>query len=430
MGRSQELALRTAIGAPRARLVREMLVEAILLASLGGAAAIAVAYVGTRAILALAMPTAQVNPVSASPSLTVIAFAFLVALVTGVLFGTAPAFIASRVAPADALRGSNRGTRATGAGPQRVLVILQAALSLALLSSAGLLIRSLRSIEHQDFRFHPEGRLIATLDLQAAGYHTAQLPNLYRRIDDAFTGDPRIQSFAYATYTPMTFNNWSSAVAFPGGDPNKNQSASYTAVSSAYFRAVGTSIIAGRAFTDADSATSRHVAIVNQALVHKFMHDNPNPIGQHFGPDAIMTSEWEIVGVADDTRYGDPARETQPMYFTPITQSTNFSAIDAPENIKQQATQNEAYKHYAGNLVVQYRGDSSQAATLVREKLKAIDPAIAILYPADLHRQHQRLLQQPGAPRPPHLALRHSRPAARLARPLWRHHLQRRRPHQ
>ena len=379
MGRAQEIALRSAIGAPRSRIIREMFVEAILLATLGGIAAIAVAYAGTRAILALAMPAAQISPITASPSLTVIAFALFVAMLTGVLFGTAPALIASRVAPADTLRGANRGTRAAGAGPQRTLVIFQAALSLALLSSAGLLIRSLRTMQDQDPHFHPESRLIAFLDLQAAGYSAAQLPNLYRRIDGAFTGDPRIQNFTYATYSPMAFNNFGGGIAFPGGDPNAQQGASYTAVSADYFATVGTRILAGRPFADSDTATSRHVAIVNHVFVHKYLHDMPNPIGQNFGPDGSLTSEWEIVGVADDTRYGEPTADVRPMYFTPLTQSTDYSHIHATEIVRQQANQGESYKHFASNLVIHYHGDSAQAAALVREKLKAIDPAIALL---------------------------------------------------
>ena len=177
----------------------------------------------------------------------------------------------------------------------------------------------------------------------------------------------------------MAYNNFGGGVAFPGGDPNARQGASFSAVSPGFFATVGTRLLAGRPFTAADTATSRHVAIVNRTFVHKYLHDMPNPLGQNFGPDGSLTSEWEIVGLADDTQYGDPTEPVRPMYFTPITQTTDFSQIDAPENVRQQAIQGEVYKHLAGNLVVHYRGDSTQAAALVREKLKAIDPAIALL---------------------------------------------------
>ncbi len=187
MARQQELAVRSALGAPRARLIRQMLVEAVLLSIFGGIAAVVVAYAGTRAILSLAMRGAELSPLSASPSVPVLLFALLVSLVTGVVFGIAPAWITSRTSPVEALRGANRSTRDASATPQKLLVILQAALSLVLLSTAGLLITSLRHLEHQDFRFQPEGRLIVSTDLAAAGYSYDRLAGLYRQIDDVFS---------------------------------------------------------------------------------------------------------------------------------------------------------------------------------------------------------------------------------------------------
>ena len=191
VGRAQEISVRTALGAPRSRLIRQMLVESVVLAFAGGVAAIFVAYAGTRAMLSLAMKGVELSPLTAGPSLPVLLFAFAVSLLTGILFGTAPAWIASRSNPADALRGANRTTGDAGALPQRLLVILQAALSVALLSMAGLLIGSLRNIRTQDFRFQPEGRLIAFINLQAAGLKYEQLNNLYRQFDQQFAAIPR-----------------------------------------------------------------------------------------------------------------------------------------------------------------------------------------------------------------------------------------------
>ena len=214
VARRQEISIRTALGAPRMRLIRKTLVESMVIALTGGAFAIVVAYAGVRAILALAMRGVDIDPLSASPSWPVLFFALAVSLLTGVLFGTAPAWIASRANPVEALRGAGRSIGNSGNLPQRILVTLQAALSVTLLSVTGLLLASLHNLEHQDFHFHPEGRLIAFVDLQAAGYRYDQLAGLYRRIDQAFTNTPGVQSFAYAPTSSKPSTASFSLVAF------------------------------------------------------------------------------------------------------------------------------------------------------------------------------------------------------------------------
>jgi predicted permease len=246
-----------------------------------------------------------------------------------------------------------------------------------LLSTAGLLILSLQRLERQDLRFQTQGRLIAFIDLQAIGYKCEQLDGLYRQIDQTFATIPGLHDVAYATYSPMAFNNWGTGVAFPGGDPNRPSSASYSSVSPRYFDAVGTRVLAGRVFTESDTATTTHVAIVNQIFVNKFLNGK-QPIGMHFGPDPSMTGEYEIVGVVDDSKYGDPTRPTRPMFFTPMAQTTSFETLIAPPMLREQATKNERFKHYATNIVVRYQGDPADAAAQVRRALQQINPDITI----------------------------------------------------
>ncbi len=372
MARQQELAVRSALGAPRSRLIRQTLVEAVLISLGGGILAIAVAYAGTRGILALAMRGVELSPLSAAPSLPVLGFALLLSLVTGVLFGIIPAWIGSRSSPVEALRGANRSTRDASALPQRVLVILQAAMSLVLLSTAGLLITSLRSLEHQDFHFEPEGRLVVFTALSSAGYKTDRLPGLYRQFDDTLAHLPGVQSFAYATHGPLTGSTWAGGVFQPGVAPQSNAQrvAEFLSVSPGYFEALGTRILAGRPITDQDTATSTHTAVVNQAFVRRFFPGR-SVIGEHFGPDPGLPGEFTIVGVADDTKYGTPSNPTAPMYFTPITQTTTFPD---PRGVMGEST-----KHYAGNLIFRYRGDESIAAASVRRALQQINPDIPIL---------------------------------------------------
>ncbi len=165
-----EISVRMALGAARGRLIRGMLTESVLLACLGGLAGLVVAYVGTKMILSLAFPDAPQLPISASPSLTVLGFAFGLSLLTGVVFGIVPAWITSHSDPAEALRGVNRTTRDTTSLPQRSLIVFQAALSLVLLVGAGLLTKSLRNMEHQDFGLQTENRYVLHLDPAGAGY--------------------------------------------------------------------------------------------------------------------------------------------------------------------------------------------------------------------------------------------------------------------
>lgn len=378
LAQRQETSVRTALGAPRSRLIRKTLVEATAIALLGGALAVVVAYAGVRAMLALAMKGVSVDPLSATPSWPVLLFALGLALLTGVLFGTAPAWIASRSHPAEALRGANRSTGDAGAWPQRALVILQAALSVILLSTAGLLITSLRHLQQQNFHFEPAGRLIAFIDLQAAGYRFDQLAGLYRRIDQNFAALPGVKSFAYATYGPMAFNNWGTGIALPGGDPNAQNNASYSAVSPQFFETIGARMLLGRGISEQDTATSPHVAVVNKVFADKYLKGKP-PLGEHFGTDRAMTGEYQVIGVVEDAKFGDITEATRPMFFTPMTQVTTYDTINAPPSMKEQAAKNEQFEHFASNLILHYEGDPSIAANTVRATLHSIDPGLPVL---------------------------------------------------
>jgi predicted permease len=376
--RRQELSLRSALGASRSRLVREMLVESVTLAVFGGALGLFVSYLGVQAILAVAMRGVRVDPLSASPSLPVLLFAFAVSAFTGILFGIGPAFMASQLNPAEALHGANRAT-GNISGLQRALVILQTALSVALLSTSGLLILSLQRLQHQNFRFEPHGRLIAFVDLQAAGIKFDQLDDVYRRFDQLFASVPNLHDAAWATYSPMSFNNWNTGIAVNGSRPNAKQMASYSFVSKRFFDAVGTRVLYGRTFTDHDTATSRHVAVVNQTFVKRYL-DGRQPIGALFGPNTAMTTAYEIVGVVDDSKYGNPEAPARPMFFMPLSQATDYQQLPVSQEIRDQATRNEQFAHYASRIVVRYDGDTSTATAAVRRVIQQVDPNITIAY--------------------------------------------------
>src|SRR5438094_4178098 len=180
--RRRQTSLSMALGAQPARIVRQSLTESILLSLFGGAAGLAIAFGGTRLILYFAFPPVggmASIPINASPSMPVLLFAFAVSLITGVAFGIAPAWMATRVDPIEALRGASRSTARTGSLPRKTLAVFQAARSLVLLSAAGLLTAALHNLEHQDFGFDPDRRIVVNFDPTLAGYGPTQLTPLY-----------------------------------------------------------------------------------------------------------------------------------------------------------------------------------------------------------------------------------------------------------
>ncbi|HZD50961.1 MAG TPA: ABC transporter permease [Silvibacterium sp.] len=329
----QKISVQAALGAPRSRLVAQALTESVVLAVLGGIASLFVAYGGARLIVHLAAGKSYV-PIDPTPSLTVLGFAFAVSLITGMLFGVAPAWVTAHADPIDALRDVNRTVKHSGLWTQKVLVVLQAAVSLALLCAAALLTQSLRNLHHQDFGFDTKHRYILHIDPQMAGYKVEQIEALDRQLHDTLTAIPGVKSMAISTYSPMDGDNWSTGVFFEGRQPpppgSNEQNASWVRASAGYFDTIGTRIIAGRPITEQDTATTRNIAVVNQEFVKRF-YKNQNPIGQHFGlDDQKYSGAYEIVGVTENTNYWQPTSKIRPMFFLPAVQ---WFRIDDPNVI-------------------------------------------------------------------------------------------------
>ncbi len=208
--RRSQTSVRLALGASRKRLIQQSFTESVVLSVLGGIAGIAVAYLGVKLVVALAFHSAQFVPIDATPSLPVLAFAFGLSLLTGVLFGTAPAWFTSHGNPVEALRGANRSTRDSATLPQKILVVVQATLSIVLLAGAGLLTRSLRNLEHQSFGFETDHRVSIVMNEPPASYTEPQLDALYRELQSRLAQIPGVQRAALALYTPY-IDNWGEA---------------------------------------------------------------------------------------------------------------------------------------------------------------------------------------------------------------------------
>jgi len=371
--RRAQTAVCLALGASRTRLIRQQLTEALLLSVLGGIAGLGVAYVGARLMLALAFHSATFTPISATPSLPVLGFAFALSLLTGALFGVVPACLASHSDPAEALHGAGRGTRAGASLPQKILVVSQAALSLVLLACAGLLTVSLRNLESQDFGFDVQNRISVQINPPLDSYTPEQLDALYRAIEDGLVRLPNVQSASLAAYSPLSGNNWGEMIAIEGrGDPTATQaeSVSWDRVSRQYFSTVGQRIVRGRDFAESDSSASRPVAIVNESFVRKYF-PNEDPIGKHFGMDTSRyAGTFEILGVARDAKYNDPDQPAGPMFFLPLEQSVHYP--DALES-------NEIQTHFVSSIQMLVRGYTRNLEPQLRKALADIDPNLTII---------------------------------------------------
>jgi predicted permease len=375
--RRRQTSLSMALGARASRLVRQALTESILLAVLGGAAGLGIAFAGTRLILHFAFPPAHGMadiPISASPSMPVLLFAFGISVVTGVAFGIAPAWMATRVDPIEALRGASRSTARTGSLSRKTLVVFQAALSLVLLSAAGLLTAALHNLEHQDFGFDPDRRIVVNFGPTLAGYGLEQLTPLYRRIYDTLSGIPGVSAVALSMYSPLNGNAWGAEVwvdGHPHPGPNDDNFVFWDRVTAGYFDVIGNPILRGRGITEQDTSTSQHVAVVNEAFARKFFR-NEDPIGKYFGRDEMGTRVYEIVGVAKDARHltYQIDKPIGPFFFLPGEQH-DFSPKDGAEVSPS--------SHFLRDIVLVTKTGASLSFGQVQQAMASVDPNLPIL---------------------------------------------------
>jgi predicted permease len=384
VARRGELSVRMALGAVQARLVRQLLTESILLSCIGGLAGLAIAYAGTRAILSLAFPNSPGLPIHASPSLPVLAFAFTVSVLTGIIFGIAPAGTTSHLEPAEALRGINRSTGEKSSLPQKSLVVFQAALSLVLIVGAGLLTKSLRNLESQSLGISTANRYVMHLDPAGAGYTPARLQALNQQLDQRLSAIPGVRSVGVALYSPLDGDGWTDCAYVEGRATTTSmancEGASWDRVSPHFFDAVGQPVLRGRGITEHDTATSPFVAVVNQAFVKKvFPHEDP--IGKHFGTIGPQyANNFEIVGVVADAKYGTPRDEVQPMFFRPLTQqiTTYKEAGDISGEVRSLNFQ---------AVIIRVQGPQANIESELRRTMASIDPNLAIISLQPLEQQ-------------------------------------------
>jgi len=372
--RKQQTSVRSALGARRGALVRQALTESVVLAMMGGVAGIVIAFAGTRMILNLAFGHDYV-PIQATPSLPVLAFAFAVSLLTGILFGVAPAWMTANADPAEALRGANRSTGRNTAWGQKSLVVAQAAISFILLCAAGLLTRSLNNMHHQNFGFDTTNRYILHIDPEMAGYKPAQLEAFYRQFRIDLNAIPGVQQRSFSLYSPMEGDNWGESVYIDGEPPpppgTPDHGASWVRVSPGYFDTIGTKVVEGRALNEQDTPATRTVAMVNRFFVKKYFKDG-QAIGKHFSDDIKHTGAFEVVGVTEDTNYWGATSKMRPMYF--LAQGQIAHIIDDPRYRLF-----EDRSEYLDAIEIRTRGEVPGLEAQLRRVLAQINPDLAII---------------------------------------------------
>jgi predicted permease len=370
--RRQQTALRLSLGATRARLIRAVLTESILLSLFGGIAGVLLAYAGAKAILLLAFRGADYVPISAAPSLPILLFALLLSLLTGAVFGIAPAWIGTKADPADGLRGSSRGNTPLSTSPQKILVVVQAALSVVLLVVAGLVTESLRNLEKTDFGFQTKGRILANLNFKAAGYQPEQLPTLYQQIQRRLENIPGMRGASLSLNSPQASCCMNMGIIIGGRNESwiPDVNVLFDRITPHYFETIGTSLLEGRVFSEEDSPSSRHVAIVDQSFAHKFF-PGESPVGKHFGLSLPGHGyDYEIVGMVKDTKYRDPASTTDPVYFLPFTQTTQFELTGYRRL--------ETSTFYAHSIQLNVSGEPEAYEGLLRNTIADINPDLTL----------------------------------------------------
>jgi predicted permease len=379
--RKKEMAMRLALGAARARLVRQLLVEGVLLAIAGGIVGAMLAAWGVRVLASLVAANA---PLNVNPDLAVFGFTIAVSLFTVVLSSLAPALRTARVELVPALKGSFESSARRRHGLGKGLVVFQIAVSLVLLIAAGLLIHSLINLESQNVGFSPEHVLLVDVNPELAGYKFEQLPDLYRELVRRISALPGVRSASVGGTSPMSGSAMSADVSAAGGQRSRvGDVAQFVPVAPQYFSTEGMRILRGRALSLRDTISSAPVAVVNQSFVRRFL-PGVDPIGRRFSfGSSFEAPGFEIVGVVQNAKYAGAGESTPPMFF--------LSAYEIP------AGPMEAMLGVVNEIEVRAVGNPTAVTAEVRKAIQEIDQNLPVTDVITLTKQVSDSLGQPRA---------------------------------
>ncbi|HET7208138.1 MAG TPA: ABC transporter permease, partial [Terriglobales bacterium] len=360
--RQREIAVRLAIGASPAHLIRQLLTESALLAFAGGLAGLLVAHWGTASLLKLSLSARAAEGLRVSPDWRVLVFTACVCLVTGLLFGLAPALRSAKLAVAPTLKENTVAQAGSGRFPLgKILVASQVAVCLLVLFAAGLLVRSLKNLRDLDLGYSRDNILMARVDPVAAGYKPAQLIEYEREMSARLAALPGVRSVTASENGLFSGTESADQMKIEGYTPSrdKDRVVYWDQVGANYFHALGIPILAGREFGPQDTPTSLKVAIINESMT-KFYFGHANPIGRKMWIDDQEHKDqpMEIVGVARDVRDHTLRGPVQRRFYVPTGQ-----ALDAI---------------YAINFEIQTAGKPQDLTEPVRKAFAALDANVPV----------------------------------------------------
>jgi predicted permease len=362
--RRREIAIRLAIGAGRGRLVRQLLTESVVLASLGGAFAILIAAWANQGL-----PRLFSLNVTLQFDYRLLGFTAVLSLATGILFGLAPAFRLTRVVPGVAFKpGSFAGEPGRRLTLGKTLIIVQVVLSLVLVSGAGLLARTLWNLRQTDLGFDREHVITVRIDPRSAGFPASQLPGLYAQLVERIGALPGVRSATIAFSSIAGGGTVSSGINVPGytPGPRENMSIDENYVDPGYFATVGIPLVEGRDFDGRDHEKAPKVAIINETMARRFF-SSASPLGRTYGYGSL---QFQIVGVVRDARLKGPRSRPGPMAYRPIRQEMD----------------------YARSLEVRTKADPRVVAPEIRKVIAQVAPALPVQDVATLAERVGRLL--------------------------------------
>ncbi len=362
VARRREIAIRMSLGAPRGRIVRQLLTESLVLSLAAGALGLALATWARSALWSMRPPFLQQSGLDLSLDAPVLGFTFAVALATGVLFGLFPALRASRPELTSDLKEAGESEQGLGRtfNLKNLLVTGQVALSLVALLGSGIFLRSLGEATRIDLGFDPEPLAMMTFDLSRQGYDQDRGEQFLSRVVERASQVPGVESAALATILPLTGGGFMRTVYADGRDAEAENNGILTpanVVGPGFFKTLGIELLRGRDFTAADRAGTQTVAMVNQAMAERFW-PGEDAIGRRFsyyGEEEV----WEVVGVVATSKYLNVGEDPQAQAYVPRLQDYNPAIT----------------------LVVSTAGDPAQALETVRGEIQALDPALPITNP-------------------------------------------------
>jgi predicted permease len=372
--RKAEMSLRLALGASRFRIVRQLLIESLLLALAGGVGGVILAQWGVKLIVGM---VTKETPLETQPDLLVLGFTAAVAILSGLIFGLLPAIRASRTDLAGAMKEKSRsGFGRWHLGLSSLLVVTQVCLSMVLLTGAGLFGRSLLKLQQEDVGFSHARVLLADVDPRLAGYKPAELSPLYERLLARLKAVPGVDSVSLSSYSPMSGTRSSSNITVQGYEPrpHENDVVAQVMVGPDFARTLGVPLLQGREVNERDNAAGRKVAVVNQAFVdHYFKKQSPLGHVFCFGDEFKQEESIEIVGVIGNIKSADARTDPLETLYTSIFQD------DEP---------------YSASFEVRSNGDPSRLGPVVRTAIAEVDPRLPILNVTTLSEQVNDTLKQ------------------------------------